>query len=198
MGLGARFKREGTYVYLRLIHVVVWQKPTEHSKAIILQFKINFKKEWKVGDIPHGPVVKVCPVCPPPNWEWMVVEIGNKLYSRETNQGNLLVVQWLELWASMLGGSGSISGQGVSFCVSCCMAAKKQERGKNQISKHIMDNGELVSLSQRRDLHIWEGRRPEWPNWYWVGSRDKGVNSRISMCFMNGLMNVYRRETISN
>ena len=24
MGVGERFKREGTYVYLRLIHVVVW------------------------------------------------------------------------------------------------------------------------------------------------------------------------------
>ena len=54
---------------------------------------------------------------------------------------------------------------------------KKKKRGKNQISKHIMDSEELASLSQRRDSHVWEGRRPEWPNWYWVGTRDKGVNS---------------------
>ena len=40
-----------------------------------------------------------------------------------------------------------------------------------------MDSEELASLSQRRDSHVWEGRRPEWPNWYWVGTRDKGVNS---------------------
>ena len=26
--VGGRLKREGTYVYLWLIHVVVWQKPT--------------------------------------------------------------------------------------------------------------------------------------------------------------------------
>ena len=26
----------GGYVYLGLIHVVVWQKPTQHCKAIIL------------------------------------------------------------------------------------------------------------------------------------------------------------------
>ena len=45
--LGGRFKREGTYVYLRLIHVDVLQKSTQYYKAIILQLKINkftFKK----------------------------------------------------------------------------------------------------------------------------------------------------------
>ena len=41
-GVGAG--REGTYVYLWLIHVDVWQKPTQHYKEIILQLKI------KVGD----------------------------------------------------------------------------------------------------------------------------------------------------
>ena len=30
VGLGGKFKREGTYVYLGLIHAVVWQKPTQH------------------------------------------------------------------------------------------------------------------------------------------------------------------------
>ena len=33
---GSKFQ-EGTYVYL-------WQKPTQHCKAIILQLKRNFKK----------------------------------------------------------------------------------------------------------------------------------------------------------
>ena len=36
-----RFKREGTYVYLWLIHVDVGQKPTQHCKAIILQLKVK-------------------------------------------------------------------------------------------------------------------------------------------------------------
>ena len=40
-----RFKRVGTYVYLWLIHVDVWQKPTQYCKAIILQFNIIFNKE---------------------------------------------------------------------------------------------------------------------------------------------------------
>ena len=36
-----RIKRKGTYVYLWLIHVHIWQKPTQNCKAIILQLKIN-------------------------------------------------------------------------------------------------------------------------------------------------------------
>ena len=40
-GVGGRFKREGTYVYLWLIHVDVWQKPTQYCKAIIIQLKMN-------------------------------------------------------------------------------------------------------------------------------------------------------------
>ena len=43
-GVWERLKREGIYVYLWLIHVVVWQKPTQHRKATILQLKINVKK----------------------------------------------------------------------------------------------------------------------------------------------------------
>ena len=33
--VGGRLKREGTYLYLRLIHVVVWQKATQHCKATV-------------------------------------------------------------------------------------------------------------------------------------------------------------------
>jgi len=39
--VGERFKKERTYVYPWLIHVVVWQKPTQHCKVVILQVKIN-------------------------------------------------------------------------------------------------------------------------------------------------------------
>ena len=37
--MGGRFKREGTYAHLWLIHADVWQKTTEFCKAIILQLK---------------------------------------------------------------------------------------------------------------------------------------------------------------
>ena len=45
LGVGGRFNREGTYAYLRLILVVVWQKPAQHCETIILQLKIEKKKE---------------------------------------------------------------------------------------------------------------------------------------------------------
>jgi len=37
--VGGRFKGEGTYVLLWLIHVDVWQRPTQYCKAVILQLK---------------------------------------------------------------------------------------------------------------------------------------------------------------
>ena len=40
--MGGSFKREGTDVYLRLIHVVIRQKPI-HYKTVILQLKTNKK-----------------------------------------------------------------------------------------------------------------------------------------------------------
>ena len=45
MEVRGRFRREGTYVYLRLIHVDVWQKPIQYCKAIILQLKKEKKKK---------------------------------------------------------------------------------------------------------------------------------------------------------
>ena len=42
--VGGRFTREGTYVYLRLVHVDVWQKPTQYYKVIILKFKMQKKR----------------------------------------------------------------------------------------------------------------------------------------------------------
>jgi len=44
---GGRLKREGTYVYLGLNHIVVWQKSTQYCKEIILQLKI-LKRERRI------------------------------------------------------------------------------------------------------------------------------------------------------
>ena len=41
VGGGREVQNEGTYVYLWLIHVDVWQKPIQYCKAIVLQLKIN-------------------------------------------------------------------------------------------------------------------------------------------------------------
>ena len=40
-GMGGRFKKEGTYIHMWLIHVDVWQKSIQHFKAIILHLEIN-------------------------------------------------------------------------------------------------------------------------------------------------------------
>ena len=43
---GGRFKGEGTYVYLWLIHIDVWQKPREYCKAVILQLTKKGPAWW--------------------------------------------------------------------------------------------------------------------------------------------------------
>jgi len=45
VGWAGRFKREGIYVYIWLIHVDVWQKPTEFCEAIILKLKYESIKK---------------------------------------------------------------------------------------------------------------------------------------------------------
>ena len=50
---GREVQEGGMYVYLWLIHIVVWQKPTQHCKAIILQLKIlkRFLQKVKKNNI---------------------------------------------------------------------------------------------------------------------------------------------------
>ena len=45
--VGGKFKRQRPYTHRWLIHAAVWQKPTQHCKAIILQFNINTFKQKK-------------------------------------------------------------------------------------------------------------------------------------------------------
>ena len=59
--VGRKFKMEGIYVYLWLIHVDVWQKPKQYCKAIILQLKMNkfffflrLKKKYPQKSHPHS------------------------------------------------------------------------------------------------------------------------------------------------
>ena len=47
--MGGRFRREGIYVCLWLIHVDVWQKPIQFCKAIVLQLKNKEIKNKRVG-----------------------------------------------------------------------------------------------------------------------------------------------------
>ena len=55
-GMGVRFMREGTYVYLCLINVHVWHKTAKHCKAINLQLKWSkFKLKKKKKLFPKFP-----------------------------------------------------------------------------------------------------------------------------------------------
>ena len=47
--VGERFKREGTYVYLWLIHADVWQKPTQCVKQLSFNKKKKKKKPECLG-----------------------------------------------------------------------------------------------------------------------------------------------------
>ena len=67
--MGWSFRREGTYVYLWLLHIVIWQKPT-HYKAIILQLNYflkngNLRKQYNyryLMDFPIAQMVKNLPI----------------------------------------------------------------------------------------------------------------------------------------
>ena len=63
--MGGKFKREGTYVYLWLIHVDVGQKPTQYCKAVILRLKINTSMKSQKKGVKHlhvdSPLTPVSP-----------------------------------------------------------------------------------------------------------------------------------------
>ena len=55
--VGERFKREGTCVYLQLIHIV-WQKPTQHCKNCNRKNQAGLKKKkYKSYSIQRGNTV---------------------------------------------------------------------------------------------------------------------------------------------
>ena len=45
--VGGKFKREGTYIHLWVIHVDVWYKTTKFCRATILQFKNKLRKSLR-------------------------------------------------------------------------------------------------------------------------------------------------------
>ena len=45
-GVRERFRMEQIHAYLWLIHTVVWQKPTQHCRAIISNYKTESKGQF--------------------------------------------------------------------------------------------------------------------------------------------------------
>ena len=54
--VGERLKREAIYVYLQLIRAAVWQKLTQHCKAVLFRFK---KKQCQII-LPAISAVRMC------------------------------------------------------------------------------------------------------------------------------------------
>ena len=78
--MGGRLKKEGTYIYLWLIHGYVCQKPTQYCKATILQLKK--KKKKKTHNIQKTRIMAFGPIT---SWQ--------------TNGGNVERVAILISWA---------------------------------------------------------------------------------------------------
>ena len=50
-GGGREVQEGGIHVHLWLIHVDVWQKSNQYCKVVILQLKMNSKKEMESKDV---------------------------------------------------------------------------------------------------------------------------------------------------
>ena len=44
---GREVQEGGCLCILGVIHIVAWQKPTQHCKAIIFQLKLSLKQRWE-------------------------------------------------------------------------------------------------------------------------------------------------------
>ena len=128
--MGGGFRREGTYIYLWLIHVDVWQRPTQYCKAIILQSKTpQFKKisvkvesdesnwSWPChskGGLHNSVKLWACYYAGPPKTDgtqWRVLTKHGPLEEGIVNHSSILV--WRTTWTAWEG--KKIWHQKVSF-----------------------------------------------------------------------------------
>ena len=61
--VGGRFKKEGTYVHLCLVHVDVWQKPSQWCNHSPIKNKINLKKKLGIK-LPYDPTISLLGIYP--------------------------------------------------------------------------------------------------------------------------------------
>ena len=64
--VGVRLKKEGTYTYLWLSHVDMWQKPTQYCKAIILPVQFQFSRSVMSNSLWSHEPQHARPPCPSP------------------------------------------------------------------------------------------------------------------------------------
>ena len=81
-----RLKMKGTYVYLWLIHVDIWQKPTQHCKESLLQLKIDKLKKKFFNQVGNSFVMTCCLTLSLPSWLYLTF-----LYELPFDKQNQLV-----------------------------------------------------------------------------------------------------------
>ena len=95
--MGGRFRTEGLYVYLWLIHAEVWEKTTIFCKAIILQLKSKLKKKKTSGCLAPKRELKIKWYCKHEYaWKHKWDSFMDQLYSNGNNNefaqtGNLFI-----------------------------------------------------------------------------------------------------------
>ena len=100
-----RFKREGTYVYFWLMNFVVWQKPTQHCKAIILQEEKKKEVEgrgcWqlRLGLVNKAPNLQYCKPC---KEIWKKFEMKPETYLVSTTERALWLILFAKSWVSWI------------------------------------------------------------------------------------------------
>ena len=131
-----------TYIYLWLIHADVWQKPTQHCKAIIFQLKeISFKK--KTLTISQLSLLfsiqldfykfSILPIRVPANLRTKTQNKGSSdilkgVRLKEKSGRTSLVVQWLRLHTSKAGGTSLILGWGAKILHAKWHGQKRERR----------------------------------------------------------------------
>ena len=97
--VGGNFKRQGTYIYLWLIHVDVWQKPTQYCKAITTQLKINKlkKKDYIKAKTKYAFIFKHCKLYRIPDSSSTYEELlppTRKIDGQYRNQTDHILCSW--------------------------------------------------------------------------------------------------------
>ena len=83
--VGGRFKREGTYAYIWLIHVDVWKKPVPYCKTIVPQLKTNKKFKKNNGKECKKECIYICICITESLCCRAEISIVNQLYSKNIN-----------------------------------------------------------------------------------------------------------------
>ena len=128
--VGGRFRREGAQIGLRLIHVVVGQKPTQHCKTIILQLKNKLKNIRFLTLIPFKNLCQCDHIhlCQLGNYETILIVSPVTKILIEVHVFDSYLGRWL-MSASVKEGTAETMSQ---FSMSCLISQFWKKSGKTR------------------------------------------------------------------